>query len=250
MPLEALKALSRRLYQRGLDLLYPRGACCLCCGHPRLASEKDCLCGACREKLKSFRVPPQACERCLSPVERGKPCAFCRSKAMRSIERVYSPFVFGGSVRALIHAFKFSSCDEALPLLLTPMLESLKSRDFDCLTPVPLHPRRERQRGFNQCLLMCRALSEATGIPVKPFLTRTKYRRPQSRTPVRDRARSVQGAFTCPRPASGLRVLLVDDVRTTGSTAAACASVLLSAGAQSVSLLTSAVVYRKKAIGE
>lgn len=245
LSIQAIQDAARRLYHLGIDCLYPRGACCLCCGHPRLASPQDCLCDACREKLKSFRVPPQACERCLSPLKKGQPCAFCRSSAMRPIQRVYSPYVFGGPVRTLIHAFKFSACGEALPLLLDPMLSSLKTRDFDCVTPVPLHPRRERQRGFNQALLMAQALSDQTGIPVRPLLVRTRYHRPQSRTPLRSRERNVQNAFSCPESAKGLRVLLIDDVRTSGSTAQACAGVLLTAGAESVSLLTCAVVYRR-----
>ncbi|MBR6186936.1 MAG: ComF family protein [Clostridia bacterium] len=247
MALRRFKDAARRVYQRGLDLLYPRGACCLICGHPRLASAQDCLCEACREALKAYRVPPQACERCLSPVEKGKPCAFCRSEAMRSIERVFSPYVYGSPVRSLIHAFKFTACGEALPLLVSPMLDSLKIRDFDCVTPVPLHPKRLRQRGFNQALLLGQSLSKETGIPLAPLLLRTRYRRPQSRTPLRSRARNVQDAFSCPSSAKGLRVLLLDDVRTSGATAGACAKALMAAGAQSVSLLTCSVVYRRPA---
>ena len=70
--------------------LFPRGACCLCCGDPRRASEEDCLCDACREKMKEWRVPAGACNRCLSPVSPGKPCAFCASPMMKPIEAVFS----------------------------------------------------------------------------------------------------------------------------------------------------------------
>ena len=70
--------------------LFPRAARCLCCGDPRRASEEDCLCGACREKLKEWRVPASACERCLSPVTPGRPCAFCASPMMRPIEAVFA----------------------------------------------------------------------------------------------------------------------------------------------------------------
>ena len=226
------------------ELLYPRGAQCLCCGDPRQAREADCLCDACRESLKEKRVPPQACQRCLMPVKPGKPCAFCSSPMMKPIEAVYAPYRYAGEVRQLIHAFKFEACEEALPLLADAMISSLGGREFDCIVPVPLHPKRERERGFNQALLLARAMSEKTGVPVRMLLERIRYRRPQSRTRLQKRSANVSGAFSCPEEAKGLRVLLVDDVRTSGSTAHACAKALLKAGAESVCLCVAAIVYR------
>ena len=244
--MDKLKTAAIRARAWLIELLYPRAACCLICGDPRRAEVSDCLCPRCREKLKELRVPPQACNRCLSPVEKGKPCAFCRSPYIKPIEAVYAPFRYGGEVRQLIHTLKFRSCDEALPILADAMADAVHRRDFDCVTPVPLHPRRERQRGFNQALLLCRALSERWGIPVEELLRRDRFHRPQSRMPLKKRAANVSRAFSCPGDAKGKRVLLVDDVRTSGSTAHACARALLAAGAESVCLCVSAVVYRKK----
>ena len=235
----------RRLGNLLAGWLYPRAANCLICGDPRRARLEDCLCDACREKLKTWKVPATACERCLSPVSRGKPCAFCRSPMMKPIEAVYAPYRFGGETRQLIHALKFSACGEAAPLLSRAMAESLGKREFDCIVPVPLHPRRLRQRGFNQALLLCRGLSRETGVPVRELLRRDRYRKPQSRTPLKRRSENVSHAFSCAGNAEGLRVLLVDDVRTSGSTARACAKTLLNAGAESVCLCVAAVVYRK-----
>jgi len=226
-------------------LLYPRGANCLCCGDPRRAGMEDCLCPKCREGLMRLRVPAWACERCLSPVKRGVPCRFCASRAMRSIRAVYAPYRYAMEARALIHALKFSACDEALLPLAHAMADALKKRDFDCIVPVPLHPRRQRQRGYNQALLLCRELSNETGIPVREMLRRDRWRRPQSRTPLQKRRKNVEGAFSCAEDAAGLRILLVDDVRTTGSTACACADALMQGGAESVSLCVSAVVFRR-----
>lgn len=226
--------------------LFPRGACCLCCGDPRRASEDDCLCDACREKLKEWHVPAAACNRCLSPVTPGRPCAFCASRTMRPIEAVFSPYRFGGETRTLIHALKFDACEEAAPLLAQAMADALPRRDFDCIVPVPLHPTRLRQRGFNQSLLLSRELSARMGIPVMELLRRDRYHAPQSRLPMKRREDNVRGAFSCTGAPAGKRVLLLDDVRTTGSTACACAQTLLNAGAESVCLCVSAVVYRKK----
>ena len=149
-------------------------------------------------------------------------------------------------MRALIHAYKFDACDEALPLLAGAMADALKDRRFDCLVPVPLHPRRLRQRGVNQALLLAEALSRRVHIPVMELLRRDVYRAPQSRTPIGERRRNIQGAFSAAQPAQGMRVLLIDDVRTTGSTAAECAQALRKAGAVSVSLCVAAVVYGVK----
>lgn len=227
-------------------LLFPHAARCLCCGDPRRADVSDCLCDVCREKLKSMRVPPEACERCLSPVKRGKPCAFCRSPVMRPIRRVYAPYRYGAEPRTLIHQLKFNACQEAAPLLGKAMADALVDRDFDCVTPVPLHCVRLRQRGYNQSLLLCRELSARTDIPTLELLRRDRYHRPQSLTPQVLRQRNVANAFSCVKDAEGLRVLLVDDVRTSGSTAFSCAKTLMDAGAESVSLCVAAVVYKKQ----
>ena len=228
------------------EWLYPRAALCLCCKDPRRASAEDCLCDDCRSALAERRVPAQACGRCLSPVAAGKACAFCRSPMMGAIEAVYAPYRYSGAVRQLVHAFKFEACGEALPLLAQEMADALVRRDFDCVAPVPLHPRRQRQRGFNQALLLARAVSLRTGIPVRELLERRRYRKPQSRTPAEERRLNVSNAFFCRQEAKGLRVLLVDDVRTSGSTAHACARAIKDAGAESVCLCVAAVVYRKK----
>ena len=241
-----LKSFFRVLTDLAVGWLFPRAACCLCCGDPRRASAEDCLCDSCREKLKEWRVPAGACDRCLSPVTPGKPCAFCASRMMKPIETVFSPYRFGGETRALIHQLKFNACEEAAPLLAQAMADALPRRDFDCIVPTPLHPLRLRQRGFNQTLLLGRELSTRTGIPVLELLRRDKYHAPQSRLPMKRRADNVSGAFSCVGDPSGKRILLLDDVRTTGSTACACANTLLNAGAESVCLCVTAVVYRKR----
>ena len=241
-----LKEIFEKLKDSMAELLFPHAACCLCCGDPRRADVSDCLCGACREKLKAMWVPPEACERCLSPVKAGKPCAFCRSPMMKHMQKVYAPYRYGSEARRLIHQMKFNACGEAVPLLGKAMADALPDRDFDCITPVPLHLYRLRQRGYNQSLLLSQDIAARTGIPVVELLRRDRYHRPQSLTPQSLRRQNVANAFSCMGNAEGLRVLLVDDVRTTGSTASACAKTLMDAGAESVSLCVAAVVYRAR----
>lgn len=228
-----------------LSFLYPVASNCLCCGHPRLASLEDSLCPACREELSRLLVPAAACERCLSPVSRGKPCAFCKSFAMRDIMAVYAPYRYQGAVRSLIHNFKFNLCDDAAKILAARMNDALKLRSFDCLTPVPMSPKRLNSQGKNHAEVLAQLLSQRTGIPVRLLLNRPKAHNRQSRLHEDQRRRNVENAFVIAEKAEGLRILLIDDVRTTGSTTAACAKVLMEHGAESVYLCTAAVVYRK-----
>ena len=163
---------------------------------------------------------------------------------MKPIHKVYAPYRYGAEPRRLIHQLKFNQCDEAAPLLGKAMADALPDREFDCIAPVPLHRIRLRQRGYNQTLLLCQELSSQTGIPTLELLCRNRYHRPQSLTPQALRQKNVANAFSCVKNVEGFRVLLVDDVRTTGSTAFSCAKTLMDGGAESVSLCVAAVVYR------
>ena len=240
-----MRKMLRRIGSWAADGLFPRGACCLCCGDPRRADEEDGLCDKCRGRLEELRVPASACERCLSPVKKGERCAFCKSPAMRDVGAVYAPYRYQAEARRLVHAFKFHSCGEAGTLLGRETADALRDTDFDWIVPVPLHPRRLRRRGFNQALLLGAEISRRTGIPVRDVLRRDRYVKPQSRMPFGKRQKNVAGAFSCGEDLTGKRILLVDDVRTSGSTAADCARALKEAGAGKVCLAVSAVVYRR-----
>jgi len=118
--------------------------------------------------------------------------------------------------------------------------------EFDCVIPIPLHPRRERQRGFNQAAVIARSIGSWLGLPVNEgSLIRVKATSPhRAGTTARQRARSLEGAFKVRalRPIKDRNVLLVDDVTTTGATAREAATTLLQAGAKAVGLVTIARV--------
>ena len=115
---------------------------------------------------------------------------------------------------------------------------------MDCIVPVPLHRRRMRERGYNQSLLLAERVSGRTGIPVRAdLLFRVKSTLAQSSLAHEKREENVKDAFRADPGAEGLRILLLDDVRTGGSTARACAAALLKEGAAEVSLLTAAIVW-------
>jgi ComF family protein len=117
---------------------------------------------------------------------------------------------------------------------------------FDAIVPVPLYWRRRIERGFNQAELLARQLSGSTGLPVVRVLRRVRATSTQAGLSNTSRRRNVAAAFRS-RSVAGKRLLLIDDVMTTGSTAAACATALKRAGAARVALLTVARVDRRTA---
>jgi ComF family protein len=151
-------------------------------------------------------------------------------------------------LRELIHLFKYGRV-ATLARPLGDLMASALPRDerFDAVAPVPLHWRRQWQRGFNQSELLARSLSRRTALPLIGALRRSHSTAIQAGLSNTARRRNVSKAFHCRRPdaVAGKRILLIDDVMTTGATAAACAAVLKRAGAARVALLTVARVDRR-----
>jgi len=164
-----------------------------------------------------------------------------------------------GQLRELIHHYKFQG-RAALARELGPLLGRLAQAELaehlagDGLrvTHVPISPARWRERGFDQSELLARRAAGWLGLPFEPLLERRKEASPQTGLPGRQRRRNLQGAFG-PRKgaeAAGKRLLLVDDVLTTGSTASACAHALKAAGAEAVWVVTVATVSLEQWIAD
>lgn len=230
-------ALSEGLAQ----LLLPRSHC-LGCGHPRSIDEGDILCAQCEQELAAARLSGHVCPQCLSPRANGSPCAYCLEGGMAGIQAAYAPFHYHGIVQRLVVTLKFGMDEDAAEPLGRAMADCVRYAPVDALVPVPLHKARLRERGFNQAETLARIVEAQTGDPVLPALRRTINTRRQSSllSPLR-RERNVADAFEPIAPVDGLRLMLVDDVRTTGATARSCAAALLAAGAKEVYLLTAAV---------
>ena len=226
------------LFQAAVSLLYP--ATCSICGKRVRAGEY--LCEACEAKI--VRIVPPFCETCSEPFEGSMNSAFtCANCAHRRIhfETAVAAYRGRGVVRDVIHQFKYNR-QIHLRYLVARWLcaalddERLRGYQFDVIVPVPLHPARQRERGFNQASLLAELLSAHTSIRCRPLLKRIRYTTTQTALDRSERMDNLHNAFRLRKNADvrGLRVLLIDDVLTTGSTLSECARVLKRAGAISV----------------
>jgi competence protein ComFC len=204
------------------------------------------LCAECMAQALPVEAP--FCDTCSEPFEGSVigPFTCCRCQTRRfAFDCAVSRCRFRGVVRDLILRFKYGRqryLRRPLACWLAETLEDERIRQFpaNALVPVPLHPRRQRERGFNQSRELCDLLARQTGLPVWTALRRARYTEPQARLERAARLDNLRGAFDCrPRwPVEGAFLLLVDDVFTTGSTVDECARVLLDAGASGVRVIT------------
>ena len=175
---------------------------------------------------------------------------------MRGFDQAYSFGLYDGSLRKLIHLFKYSGMKplgKRLAGLLCRALPDEEVEGFDAVVPMPLYWRRRWRRGFNQSEILARLVAAQLGktlgrtVPMLNAVKRIRATATQAGLTNSNRRKNVAGAFRVSRNArlAGKRILLIDDVMTTGSTAAACASVMKRAGASSVTLLTLARVDRR-----
>ncbi|HEY7849534.1 MAG TPA: ComF family protein [Ktedonobacterales bacterium] len=227
--------LSVNLPQRLLDLLFPpRCVHCGLTGSP--------LCAACRSAIR--QPPAPRCARCDQPLSAatGRQCASCdalaRLPAPPALERIVVASVYEGAVGSAIRALKFRK-QRRLAQPLGRLLADAAVRaglSGDLIIPMPLHRGRRRERGYNQATLLARPLASALRAPLYDgALARIRATRPQTRLSRDARRANVAGAFALtggPVAVSllaGKRILLVDDVTTTGATLDAAAEALLAA---------------------
>lgn len=240
-----------------LDLLFP--ALCPVCQHPLAVGRRDPLCGACWIAIARLHGP--CCSRCglpfftFSPPEAGNLpdgrsratvlCAACTTDPP-PYDWARAAGLYVDPLRAALHAFKFHGTRALARPLAELVIEQWGREvpaDVDALVPVPLAPARERSRGFNQAGLLAERLAQGLGRPVKPrWLRRARPTPPQSELGAAERWANVRHAFRAAPAVVGRYLLVVDDVLTTGATAAECARALRAAGARAVGVVTVARV--------
>ena len=215
------------------DLFFPRH--CVGCG-----SEGEFICSSCQKTISRIFAP--VCPLCGRPQSGGVLCSSCIDWNA-AIDGVRSPFRFAGVIRDAVHRLKYNNLRDISGLLSEFMARYLEKYplNFDILVPVPLHPKRLKERGYNQSALLAAKLSELTGAPlVEGSLERTKNSIPQVKTEsAAERRANVQGIFKMETSAlRGKNVLLIDDVCTSGATLNECATALKQGGSASVWGLT------------
>jgi len=182
------------------------------------------------------------------PLDEEGRCALCRH-GLRGFDEAYCYGPYEGLLREWVHLFKYCRVKTMAGPLVELLASALPRHELlDCVVPVPLHWRRRWERGFNQAELLARGIARKWHIPVVRALRRVRHTPTQTSLSNTARRKNVTAAFACRRPLEGQRVLLVDDVLTTGATAAVCAAALRRSGAARVVLLTAARADRRLTI--
>lgn len=234
------------LYDGLLALVYPQ-QCAVCNGSVE-KRQLGSACATCWNATRTFGSADVVCWKCgalsIGTIAIDKRdevrCRRCDSHAY-SAARACG--IYEGALRASVLALKR---EPNLSRRVTELLLQTQTRApinaATCVVPVPLHPRREKTRGFNQASILARALSQDTGLRLDEVsLVRTHHAdRHRAGMDGKSRRESVEHAFEVlqPRPIAGEKVLLIDDVFTTGATVSACAEALVAAGAAKVFVLT------------
>lgn len=231
--------------EAGLALLYPRA--CQLCGQHRATRAEGFVCPNCWRQVRFIRPP--FCERCGLPFdgEISTPfeCSNCKDMELH-FRSARSAVTAKGVTLEVIHRYKYNGAlwfEEFLAdLLLREALPALRADRWNCVVPVPLHPTKQREREFNQAERLAAPLARALGVPLnRTLLQRVIPTATQTRLSRTERAANVRRAFAVrpgQRLASDARVVLVDDVLTTGATTNACAAMLREAGAADVCVWT------------
>lgn len=229
----------RRGFSDLIDILLPR-LCCGCAG--RVIEPGEIVCRSCLLRVPALFEP--ICVLCGCPDARITEVGRCKAcpPGKAWFQKARACTIFAGMVQEIVHRLKYHRRPEYAKIMVEAML-ALRSTEAktlfaaDLVVPVPLHPVRRRERGFNQTEAIAELLAKKAAIPyTSRALVRIRPTTSQIRLKKRARRKNVENAFKCARPdlVYGRRILLVDDVFTTGSTVNECARMLILAGAESV----------------
>ena len=222
---------ARELLGGVLELVFPQ--ICLVCG----GASKEPLCEGCAGGF--LRITGPVCEKCGKPSERPLPdCRECRGKDLH-FTLARSGGAYTGSLKSAIHSLKYKN-GKRLAAYLGHLLDNMAIRlieNVDAVAHVPLSKRKEAERGYNQSGLLAKELARRHNKPLYTKLAKVKNIPEQHRLGFAGREDNVKGAFRAFGKVPE-RVLLIDDVYTTGSTASECASALKERGATVVYVLT------------
>jgi ComF family protein len=226
------------------DIIFPPR--CLICGTLLKENESSFFCSGCRSRINFVKSPQ--CTRCGLPFQNTEDedhlCGECiLSKPFFSTARALGKYE--GALMEAIHLFKYKgkiTIGKTLGKLMAQAeYNSLNIRDYSLIIPIPLHRKKLAERGFNQSLILAREIAAEFSMPLDfTTLKRNVYTKSQTTLTRNERKSNVKGAFEINNPGviKGKRILLIDDVFTTGSTARECSRMLIRHRADEVAVLT------------
>ncbi len=238
----------RYLFDGICNLIYPT-ICLLCKQYISNDKRNSIICANCLAQIK-FNIPPfcPKCSRHIASYLKGTRCKECIYK-YPSFDFAWAACCYNTTMRELIHLFKYKQKTALRKLFSNLIISFIKEYNldiaqFNVIVPIPLFPAKLRERGYNQSLLIAKILSEKFKIPILDNnLVRVKNTKSQSLLDRKERWTNIKGAFKIKNPIVfyGKRVLLIDDLLTTGATTSEAANILKDSGAQIVGVLTLAV---------
>lgn len=184
-----------------------------------IGMDTDDLCEDCRGELIRSRIGP-------APVPKGI-----------DVQGMAFGYPYKGPAGAMVRALKYGSARVIAPEMsgdLAAAVERLRIAHLDLVTYVPMHPVRQRKRGFNHAELLAKGMAERLGVPCECTLKRTRNAKQQARLTKEERRENLKGSFEAVHTLEGMNVLIVDDVMTTGTTVKYCAEALRKAGAAQI----------------
>ena len=223
-----------------LSLFFP--PCCPSCG--RSVGREENFCPECSRELY-IPLPGKLCPRC------GKSPCICEELDPPYLH-TWAAAYYEGAIQRAVRRFKFHSHPGSARVLGRMMADVLPKpladdgKRFDQIVPVPMRPRREKARGYNQAALLAQEVSRRIGVPCQNALKKIRDTKAQHDLTEEERQKNLSGSLLASPEVSGKRILLVDDVLTTGSTAKEAARALLAAEAESVDVLVLSITRLKK----
>lgn len=241
----------KKLYEALLELIYPEHGICFICDQYDEQIEDAHICTECREKL--VFINDHKCKICGKPLEIGyvpDKCPECINNK-HYFTKAISPLEYTGFIKDVIYKYKYSKKPYMYKLLGSLMVQAFLDnniKNIDLIVPVPLHRSKMLERGFNQAELLGVYISKKFNIPIdSKNLCRIRKTEIQNKLKKQERHKNVKNAFKIKKDDifKGKRILLVDDIMTTGATVDECSRVLLRAGAKEVVVITVATGRQK-----
>jgi ComF family protein len=211
---------------------------CVLCDKP--IAPDDLICRDCKDELENYRIRSPRCYVCGEPLKFSS-CLRCKGEKFH-FEKIRGAFTYEGPVVKLIELYKYYGIHKLSTYLGEKMVEPfLELGDVDFIVPIPLHPSRERERGFSQTHLLGRVISEKTGVPILDALIRKRNTKSQTKLGREERKKNLKDAFEVVGEIEGKSIVIVDDVLTTGITINEASKILKREGALRVKGVVGAI---------